>query len=245
MNIKQYIKKIIKKFLYPNKYSSDAYIDYLRKKGIQVGKGCIIYSPNRTDIDIQRPHMLKIGDYVRITSGVTIIAHDYSRSVLCNLSQYGNVGEADDISIGNNVFIGVNSIILMGTHIGENCIIGAGSVVSGFFEDNVVIAGNPARVICTLDTFYKKRKQREILSAKEYVRQWKSRFESSPTIDEMTNAFSWLYLPRNEDAILNNEELFKLRGVDLDLYKKNFLESEPAYESFEAFLRDCNDNEQN
>lgn len=41
----------------------------------------------------------------------------------------------------------MNSIILKGTTLGENCIVGAGSVVSGNFPDNVVIAGNPARIL--------------------------------------------------------------------------------------------------
>lgn len=52
-----------------------------------------------------------------------------------------------DIRIGKNCFIGCNSIILKGTVIGDNCVVGAGSVVCGQFEDNCVIAGNPARVI--------------------------------------------------------------------------------------------------
>ncbi len=51
------------------------------------------------------------------------------------------------VKIGKNVFVGCNSILLKGTEIGDNCIIGAGSVVHGIFEDNCVIAGNPARVI--------------------------------------------------------------------------------------------------
>ena len=51
------------------------------------------------------------------------------------------------IKIGKNCFIGCNSIILKGTVLGDGCVVGAGAVVSGKFEDNCVIAGNPARVI--------------------------------------------------------------------------------------------------
>lgn len=52
-----------------------------------------------------------------------------------------------EIRIGRNCFIGCNSIILKGTILGNGCVVGAGAVVSGRFEDNCVIAGNPARVI--------------------------------------------------------------------------------------------------
>lgn len=51
------------------------------------------------------------------------------------------------VLIGENCFIGMNSIVLKGTTIGKNSIVGAGSVVCGKFPENVVIAGNPARII--------------------------------------------------------------------------------------------------
>lgn len=56
-----------------------------------------------------------------------------------------------EIKIGKNCFIGCNSIILKGTILGDGCVVGAGAVVCGMFEDNCVIAGNPARVIRKLD----------------------------------------------------------------------------------------------
>ena len=63
-----------------------------------------------------------------------------------------NGGDSDlvpsrEIKIGKNCFIGCNSIILKGTVLGDGCVVGAGAVVCGEFEDNCVIAGNPARVI--------------------------------------------------------------------------------------------------
>ena len=51
------------------------------------------------------------------------------------------------IIIGDDCFIGGNSIILKGTKLGRNCVIGAGSVVHGEFPDNSIIAGNPAKII--------------------------------------------------------------------------------------------------
>ena len=51
------------------------------------------------------------------------------------------------VSIGDYSFIGTSSVILPGTKIGRGCIIGAGSVVKGNFEDYSVIVGNPAKVV--------------------------------------------------------------------------------------------------
>ena len=51
------------------------------------------------------------------------------------------------VIIGNDVFIGAQSIVLKGTTIGEGSIIGAGSVVSGDIPENVIAAGNPAIII--------------------------------------------------------------------------------------------------
>lgn len=66
---------------------------------------------------------------------------------------------AKDIKIGKNCFIGCNSIILKGTIIGDGCVVGAGAVVAGEFEDNCIIAGNPARIIKKLEDTSWKRKR--------------------------------------------------------------------------------------
>lgn len=60
--------------------------------------------------------------------------------------------------IGNNVFIGMNAIILMCTKIGNNIIIVAGSVVSGNLDSNSVYAGNPEKKICILEEYCEKMK---------------------------------------------------------------------------------------
>lgn len=56
-------------------------------------------------------------------------------------------GKVNPVIIGNNCWIGGRVIILPGVHIGDGCVIGAGSVVTKSFPENSVIAGNPARVI--------------------------------------------------------------------------------------------------
>ena len=191
-------------------------------------------------IDIQRPHMLHIGDYVKITSNVTVLCHDYSRSVFLGKGlNYANVGEAGITWIGDNVFLGMNCTILMGSHVGSNSIVGAGAVVSGEFPDGSVIAGNPARVICTIEELYKKRCCKEVEAAKLYVQKWREKYQKDPSVYDMTNSFAWMYLPHTLETVESYPELFRFNGVDRDFMIKQFLDTEPLYESFEKFVEDC------
>ena len=98
---------------------------------------------------------IHIGENTCIGGNAKILDNDFhpieveARNTLLNDPNGGNsdLVPAKPIAIGKNCFIGCNSIILKGTVLGEGCGVGAGAVVSGKFEDNCVIAGNPARVI--------------------------------------------------------------------------------------------------
>lgn len=148
-------KEIVKKLLYPNKCTSEAYIAFLRRGGVQVGEGTIFYSPMNTLVDETSMPFIEIGKNCRITGGVTILAHDYSYAVLRPV-YHKMLCKSGVTKIGDNVFIGMHAIILMGSQIGNNVIIGAGAVVSGAVPDNVVVAGNPAKVVCTLEEHYQR-----------------------------------------------------------------------------------------
>ena len=63
------------------------------------------------------------------------------------------------VTIGDRVFIGASTIILPGVAIGNDVIIGAGSVVTRDIPDNSVAAGNPARVLTSTDLFISRRKK--------------------------------------------------------------------------------------
>jgi acetyltransferase-like isoleucine patch superfamily enzyme len=118
-------------------------INYLRKKGIKIGQDCEI----RTMSFSTEPYLIEIGNRVRIASGTQFITHD--GSIMCFRDDLKG-GLFGKIKIGNNVFIGMNCIVLLNTTIGDNCIIGAGSVVRGHFAENSIIIGNPAKVVSNI-----------------------------------------------------------------------------------------------
>lgn len=62
------------------------------------------------------------------------------------------------IFIGNYVYIGANAVVLPGVTIGDNSLIAAGSVVTKSIPANVVVAGNPAKIICTIEEYYERNK---------------------------------------------------------------------------------------
>ena len=95
---------------------------------------------------------IQIGNDCLIGANVKIIDNDFhpvepEARLSCDNSKIGH----KPVYIGKNVFIGMNSIILKGTKIGDNCVIGAGSVLHGEFPDNCIIAGNPAKIIRVID----------------------------------------------------------------------------------------------
>ena len=91
---------------------------------------------------------ITIGDNTMIGGNAKILDNDFHPlEVEARLADDKNKIGTREIVIGKNCFIGCNSLILKGTVLGDNCVVGAGAVVSGKFEDNCVIAGNPARVI--------------------------------------------------------------------------------------------------
>jgi acetyltransferase-like isoleucine patch superfamily enzyme len=125
-----------------------------RRKGVLVGKECRIYIRSFGS----EPFLVTIGDRVTITSGVRILTHDGSTSLVRNATGHRHQ-RFSPVQIGNDVFIGVNSIILPGVIIGSNVVVGAGSVVTKNIPDGCVVAGNPARLLMSFDEFSLKIKE--------------------------------------------------------------------------------------
>ncbi|MBE6346159.1 MAG: acyltransferase [Lentimicrobiaceae bacterium] len=110
---------------------------------ITIGSGCGISGSTIYAMD-----EINIGNNVLIGGNCKILDNDFHPLPASQrINQKPENIKKRPINIGEGCFIGANSIILKDTTLGKNCVVGAGSVVSGTFPDNVIIAGNPARII--------------------------------------------------------------------------------------------------
>lgn len=96
------------------------------------------------------PDFVDIGDNFISAPGSIILAHDAS------LFLFTKKYRIQKTIIGDNVFLGANSVILAGVQIGDNVIIGAGAIVTKNVHNNSVMGGNPAKYLCSVDEYCKK-----------------------------------------------------------------------------------------
>ena len=137
------------------------YIKWLTKQGVKI-QGIPNYISNTVYFDGSRYECIELGDGCTISRDVLLLTHDYSmHTVLNGIEQclgeeiwktlhdkdsINNLLDQRPIRVGNHSFIGARSCLLPGTIIGDNCIIGAGSVVKGVIPDNSIVIGNPAKI---------------------------------------------------------------------------------------------------
>ncbi len=140
---------LIKEFVYRlrGEYTTEKLIKMGMKVGNNFGrlKGVIL--------DPSHCWLIEIGDNVTLAPRVHILCHDASTKQFLGYTKIGRV------TIGNNVFIGAESVVLPGVTIGNNVIIGANSTVTHDVPDNSVVVGSPARVLCTLEEYLKKERK--------------------------------------------------------------------------------------
>jgi acetyltransferase-like isoleucine patch superfamily enzyme len=122
--------------------------------GVRVGCNCRIFSRHFGS----EPWLISIGNRVTVTSGVQFLTHDGSTWLVRD--DKGRRYRYAKIEIGNDVFVGINSIIMPGVRIGNKIIIGAGSVVTKSVPDGFIVAGNPAKIIGRFEEY-----ERRALSA--------------------------------------------------------------------------------
>lgn len=125
-------------------------LGYATRIGVEIGAGCKLGAIDRGTFGTE-PYLVTLGRHVELTLGVRFITHD--GAVWVFRDERPGIDVIAPIRVGNNVFIGMNSIVLPGVTIGDNVVIAAGAVVSGNIPSNSVFGGVPARRICSLDEY--------------------------------------------------------------------------------------------
>jgi len=154
------IKRILLKLkvLWLLNHSNETKIKYYRSLGVKIGDGCRFTGKPLWGSE---PYLIEIGNDCLITQ-CTFHTHDGGVKVLntLNFFQGKSMDKVGRIRVGNNCFIGSGVRIMPGITIGDNCILGAGSIISKNVPSNSVVAGIPAKIICTIEEYYKKNLQR-------------------------------------------------------------------------------------
>lgn len=119
-------------------------IGFARSIGVQIGQGCRVLGLTDKTFGSE-PYLVTLGDHVTVTSGVSFITHD--GGVWVFREEFPDLDILAPVAVGNNVFIGINSIIMPGVTIGDNCVVAAGSVVTRDVPEGMVVGGVPAKVI--------------------------------------------------------------------------------------------------
>lgn len=144
------IHKIFTRIIF--RLRADYTTEKLIKMGMRVGSNFV--RMHGTILDPSHCWLISIGDNVTMAPRVHILAHDAST---CHHLGYARIGRVD---IGDNVFIGADTVVLPGVSIGDNVVVGANSTVTKNIPANVVAAGNPAKVICSIEEYIQRNNNR-------------------------------------------------------------------------------------
>lgn len=168
--------------------SSDRYIKFLKKKGVKIGAGAFIGNTHHFILDYTRPSLVDIGRNVRFGDGFQLLTHDYVTDLFLKI--YDDfIPSSGKVCIGDNVYFARNCSVLKGVTIGNNVIVGYGSIVTHDIPSNSVAVGTPAKVICSIEDYYNKRRQRCVEEAFLYAQSIKERFGREPIPSDFWEEF--------------------------------------------------------
>lgn len=140
-------------------YSTLDPVGYARSIGVSLGERVQFYGMKSYMFSTE-PWLIRIGDDVHITSGCQFVTHDGGTLILRHREPSLEV--TAPITVGDRVYIGMNSLIMPGVNIGSDSIVGAGSVVTRDVPEGTVVAGVPARVIKTTEEYFQSLQHRSL-----------------------------------------------------------------------------------
>lgn len=211
--------------------SSTRYINYLRKRGITIGDDCFFQSPKTAVVDSTRPLLVEIGRHCYFLENFTLLTHDNITKVFGPL-YHDYVPSSGKVTIGNNVYFTRNCTVLKGVTIGDNCIIGFGSTVTHDIPANSVVVGTPAKVLCSIEDYYKRRKQQSIIEAKKLAQTIYEKTGRRPTVEQMWEEFPFWLEGNQDDVRLRFSVKYQTRGF----YDEWQQEHKSPYKTFDEFI---------
>ena len=214
------------------KRNSQSYIKYLRSKGVKIGENCLIRDTRSFGIDLQRAHLITIGSDVMFHCNNRLIAHDGISHVF-RVKYKDYLPSNGHITIGNNVKFARNVTVLKGVTIGDNCFIGFGATVTRDIPANSVAVGTPAKVICSIDEYYERRKKEALQESFEFARGIVERYHRRPVPEDFTESFVWFVSAKDMDKYPKIPFKHQL-GPAYNHYKAHHV---AKFASFDEFLK--------
>lgn len=126
---------------------------YARFIGVNLGTNNDI---QENELWSSEPWLITVGNNCQFVLGSRIFTHGGGRVLRTIEADYDSFGK---VIIGNSVYLGANSLIMPGVTIGDGVLVAAGSVVTKSVPANVVVGGNPAKILCTINEYYEKNKK--------------------------------------------------------------------------------------
>ena len=230
--IRWFLRNLFSRLHNMTRLTSDDLVESLRKRGVKVGENVNFRFPEHTIIDLTRPSLIEMGDNLDINDNFTVLTHDFGTFVFRNL-YHDFVNCSGKVKIGSNIYFGRDVTILKGVTIGDNCIIGLGSVVSKDIPANSVAVGYPAKVVCTIEEYHKKRKSACLTEAVEYAESIKERYGREPEITDFTEEWN-LFLTKDEYE--KNPAVKKMVDFRLKSHQDVFWNSKRMFDGFDSFI---------
>lgn len=227
MNIIQLYKRIRFHFIRNN---SEKYIRYLRSCGIAIGEGNEIQWDS--NIDKSRPSLVTIGDNNFFSTGFTLLTHDWVTTLFRN-RYHEMLPSSGRVTIGSNNYFGQKVTVLKGVTIGDNCVIGLGSIVTHDIPSNSVTVGSPARVIGNTDDYFDKRKQKCVEESLEYVRAFEERNHRRPELKDLWEEFP-LFVDKTHMSAEEEQLAKRMLGGGYRLWHENHT---AQFSSIDEFIK--------
>ncbi len=142
MKVIKTLKILLKKY---KQYKNP--IGYCRKLGATVGENCVL-KPSMLGSE---PWLITIGNHVLLAEGVRLLTHDGAGWCMATENPQLRMDIWGKITLGNNIYVGTNAMIMPGVTIIDNVIIGAGSIVTKSITEDGVYVGVPAKRIKSFD----------------------------------------------------------------------------------------------